>query len=105
MLEALDGFVHPETLKNPMSLLRWTSKYSTKLAEELVGRGFEVSSRTLLRLLHQLGYSLQANAKVTEGLSTLTVMPSSDTSTTWPRASSMTTSQRSVSVSTPKGRN
>jgi hypothetical protein len=50
-----------------MSLLRWTSKSSTKLATELVGRGFEVSSRTVLRLLHALGYSLQANAKVTEG--------------------------------------
>ncbi len=50
-----------------MSLLRWTSKSSTKLADELVRKGFEVSSRTVLRLLHQLGYSLQANAKVTEG--------------------------------------
>jgi DDE family transposase len=50
-----------------MSLLRWTSKSSTKLADELVGQGFEVSARTVLRLLHRLGYSLQANAKVTEG--------------------------------------
>jgi hypothetical protein len=50
-----------------MSLLRWTSKSSTKLADELVRQGYEVSSRTVLRLLHQLGYSLQANAKVTEG--------------------------------------
>jgi len=67
LLEALDGLVHPETRGNPMSLLRWTSKSSTKLAEELAGRGFDVSSRTVLRLLHHLGYSLQANAKVTEG--------------------------------------
>lgn len=50
-----------------MSLLRWTSKSSTKLAEELARNGFEVSSRMVLRLLHQLGYSLQANAKVSEG--------------------------------------
>ena len=50
-----------------MSLLRWTSKSSTNLATELGGRGFEVSSRTVLRMLHYLGYSLQANAKVTEG--------------------------------------
>ena len=50
-----------------MSLLRWTSKSSTKLADELVRQGYEVSPRTVLRLLHQLGYSLQANAKVTEG--------------------------------------
>ena len=50
-----------------MSKLRWTSKSSTKLADELVRQGFEVSSRSVLRLLHRLGYSLQANAKVTEG--------------------------------------
>ena len=67
LLEALDELVHPETRGNPMSLLRWTSKSSTKLAEELARKGYEVSSRTVLRQLHLLGYSLQANAKVTEG--------------------------------------
>jgi len=67
LLAALDELVHPATRGNPMSLLRWTSKSSTKLAEDLVGQGFDVSSRTVLRLLHRLGYSLQANAKVTEG--------------------------------------
>jgi len=67
LLEALDELVHPETRGNPMSLLRWTSKSSTNLAKDLVRQGFEVSSRTVLRLLHGLGYSLQANAKVTEG--------------------------------------
>ena len=67
LLDALNELVHPDTRGNPMSLLRWTSKSSTKLAEELAREGFEVSSRTVLRLLHQLGYSLQANAKVTEG--------------------------------------
>ncbi len=67
LLEALDDLVRPETRGHPMSLLRWTSKSSTKLADELVRKGFEVSSRTVLRLLHQLGFSLQANAKVTEG--------------------------------------
>ena len=67
LLEALDELVHPETRGNPMSLLRWTSKSSTNLAEDLVRQGFAVSSRTVLRLLHRLGYSLQANAKVTEG--------------------------------------
>src|SRR6266536_6533999 len=67
LLQALDELVHPETRGNPMSLLRWTSKSSTNLAEDLVRQGFAVSSRTVLRLLHRLGYSLQANAKVTEG--------------------------------------
>ncbi len=67
LLAALDELVHPETRGNPMSLLRWTTKSSTNLAGELGRQGFEVSSRTVLRLLHRLGYSLQANAKVTEG--------------------------------------
>lgn len=67
LLEALDELVYPETRGNPMSRLRWTSKSSTNLAEDLVRQGFEVSPRTVLRLLHRLGYSLQANAKVTEG--------------------------------------
>ena len=67
LLGALDELVAPETRGNPMSLLRWTSKSSTKLADDLLRQGFEVSSRTVLRLLHQLGYSLRANAKVTEG--------------------------------------
>ena len=67
LLEALDELVNPETRGNPMSLLRWTAKSSTNLAEDLVRQGFDVSARTVLRLLHRLGYSLQANAKVTEG--------------------------------------
>ena len=67
LLEALDELVGPETRGNPMSKLRWTSKSSTKLATELVAQGFDVSSRTVLRLLHRLGYSLQANAKINEG--------------------------------------
>jgi hypothetical protein len=50
-----------------MSRLRWTQKSSTKLADELSAQGFDVSARTVLRLLHRLGYSLQANAKVNEG--------------------------------------
>jgi hypothetical protein len=67
LLDALDELVYPETRGNPMSHLRWTSKSSSKLAEELVTQGYEVSARSVQRLLHRLGYSLQANAKVTEG--------------------------------------
>ena len=67
LLDALDSLVNPSTRGDPMSLLRWTSKSAAKLADELVRQGFKVSARTVLRLLHQLGYSLQANAKVTEG--------------------------------------
>jgi hypothetical protein len=67
LLAALDELVNPETRGNPMSKLRWTSKSSTRLADDLVTQGFEVSPRSVLRLLDRLGYSLQADAKVNEG--------------------------------------
>ncbi len=69
LLATLDELVNPDTRGNPMSLLRWTSKSSVNLAKELERRGFKFSSSTVLRLLHHLGYSLQANTKVTEGAS------------------------------------
>ena len=50
-----------------MSLLRWTSKSTAKLAGELGRRGFRVSDDTVGRLLKRLGYSLQSPAKVKEG--------------------------------------
>src|ERR1700683_138112 len=47
LLEALDELVNPETRGNPMSLLRWTSKSTAKLARDLVRQGFEVSDDTV----------------------------------------------------------
>ena len=41
ILEDLDRLVHPETRGNPTSLLRWTSKSTSKLAEELVRQGYQ----------------------------------------------------------------
>ena len=67
LLAALDGLVHPDTRGNPMSLLRWTSKSTAKLASELVRQGFEVSDDTVGRILKRLGYSLQSPVKVKEG--------------------------------------
>jgi Rhodopirellula transposase DDE domain len=67
LAEALDELVHPETRGNPMSLLRWTSKSTAKLARDLVRQGFQVSDDTVGRILKRLGYSLQSPAKVKEG--------------------------------------
>jgi hypothetical protein len=67
LLEALDELVNPETRGNPMSLLRWTSKSTAKLARDLLRQGFEVSDDTVGRILKRLGYSLQSPAKVKEG--------------------------------------
>jgi transposase len=69
LLEALDELVHPQTRGNPMSLVRWTSKSTQKLADELVRQGYRVSADTVGRMLKRLGYSLQAPAKVNEGTS------------------------------------
>ncbi len=52
-----------------MSLLRWTSKSTAKLAKDLLRQGFKVSDDTVGRLLKKLGYSLQAPAKQKEGSS------------------------------------
>ncbi len=65
--EELERLVAPETRGDPCSPLRWTSKSAAKLARALGERGFEVSDRTVLRLLKRLGYSLQANQKTREG--------------------------------------
>jgi len=67
LMSALDELVHPETRGNPMSFLRWTSKSTAKLAEELVRQGFKIADDTVGRILKDLGYSLQAPAKEKEG--------------------------------------
>jgi transposase len=69
LLETLDGLVHPQTRGSPMSALRWTLKSTYELARELQQRGFKTSAESVRRLLHQMGYSLQAPAKQNEGAS------------------------------------
>jgi transposase len=67
LLHALETLVDPVTRGDPMSLLRWTCKSAAKLAAALQTQGHVVSERTVNRLLHDLGYSLQANRKTLEG--------------------------------------
>jgi DDE family transposase len=64
---ALDALVDPQTRGDPESPLRWTCKSTRQLAMALSADGHRVSDRTVAALLHQAGYSLQANAKTTEG--------------------------------------
>jgi hypothetical protein len=63
----LEPLVDPVTRGDPMSLLRWTCKRAAKLAAALQAQGHVVSERTVNRLLHDLGYSLQSNRKTLEG--------------------------------------
>ena len=67
LVRALETLLDPVTRGDPMSLLRWTCKSAAKLAVGLQTQGHAVSERTVNRLLHDLGYSLQSNRKTLEG--------------------------------------
>jgi hypothetical protein len=64
---ALDALIDPVTRGDPESPLRWTSKSTRKLAEELTRQGHPVGERTVSDMLKGAGYSLQANRKTREG--------------------------------------
>ncbi len=64
---ALERKLDPVTRRDPMSALRWTCLSAARLAECLQAEGHAVSGRSVNRLLHALGYSLQANRKTLEG--------------------------------------
>ena len=66
---ALDALVEPATRGDPLSPLRWTCKSRARLTAALVADGWRVSSTTVGRMLHLLGYSLQAVQKRREGAS------------------------------------
>jgi hypothetical protein len=59
--------VEPESRGDPMSPLRLTLKSTRVLAAELTRTGDKVGANLVGDLLHYMGHSLQANAKVTEG--------------------------------------
>jgi Rhodopirellula transposase DDE domain len=67
LVGALDELVDPESRGDPMTPLRWTCKSLRGLSAELGNRGHQASATLVARLLHEAGYSLQANAKTLEG--------------------------------------
>jgi len=69
ILAALEALVEPATRGDPMSPLRWTCKSTRQLAAALEQQGYAISPPTVASLLHDLGYSLQANTKTLEGTS------------------------------------
>ncbi len=66
---ALEALVDPLARGDPVSPLRWTCKSRAKLTAVLTTQGWAVSSTTVGRLLHALGYRLQAVRKSREGTS------------------------------------
>jgi hypothetical protein len=67
LVPALLALVEDSTRGDPESPLVWTTKSAKKLAGELTAAGHRCSPQTAWRLLHEQGFSTQANAKVTEG--------------------------------------
>src|SRR6266699_5864920 len=72
--DLLTKILEETTAGDPMSQLRWTSKSTRTLAEELTRLGHPVSWVTVARCLDDMGYSLQANRKSL--LSKIRVTPS-----------------------------
>jgi transposase len=64
---ALLALVEPQERGDPMSPLRWTTKSTRTLAGELTRQGHRVGADTVADLLREEGFSLQGNAKTTEG--------------------------------------
>ena len=64
---ALERLLEPVTRGDPMVPLRWTCRSAAHLAAELKAEGRKISERTVNRMLHELGYSLQSNRKMLEG--------------------------------------
>src|SRR6266576_1502014 len=64
---ALLALVEPEERGDPMSPLRWTTRSTRNLADELTRRGHKVSADTVGDLLREEGFSLQGNTKTIEG--------------------------------------
>jgi hypothetical protein len=68
LLDALDALVEPETRGDPMTRLRWTTRSTRNLADELGREGHRISHHSAGRLLTgPLEYSLQGNAETVEG--------------------------------------
>ena len=65
----LEALVEPTASGDPDSPLRWTTKSVRRLEAELSAMGHTASHRLVAEILHELGYSLQANQKTLEGTS------------------------------------
>jgi transposase len=67
LVPALRALVEPQERGDPMSPLRWTTKSTRDLADELTRQGHKVSADTVGDLLREAGFSLQGNARTIEG--------------------------------------
>ena len=69
IIDDLEIIMDQNTAGDPMSFLRWSSKSTRKISDELKSLGHDVGPNTVARLLKERDYSLQVNVKSFEGLS------------------------------------
>lgn len=67
LVEALKRIIEFAIRGDPEAALLWVSKSQRHLAKALEAEGYKVSYRVVGRLLRDMGFSLQANAKTKEG--------------------------------------
>ena len=67
LLGALDSLIEPETRGDPESGLRWTTKSTRNLADELTEMGHRITHSAVGKILRGHGYSLQGTRKTLEG--------------------------------------
>ncbi|MDR2641235.1 MAG: ISAzo13 family transposase [Planctomycetaceae bacterium] len=63
----LEQLLEPTVRGHPQSPLQWTCKSIRLLSDELKQKNIDVSPNTVLGLLYEMNYSLQANRKTREG--------------------------------------
>ena len=68
-LNLLQRIMEENTVGDPMSLLKWSSKSTYQIRDQLAALGHPMSEDTVARWLKELDYSLQANVKEREGSS------------------------------------
>jgi Rhodopirellula transposase DDE domain len=63
LVSAIEKIVGESTVGHPMNALKWTSKTSRNITDELAGKGFGTSHTTVCNILNELEYSLKSNKK------------------------------------------
>lgn len=63
LIEALAELIQSALRGDPEAKLLWVSKSRRHLARALAEKGYQASYKVVGRLLHEMGFSAQANAK------------------------------------------
>ena len=67
ILNALDEILEITSAGDPMTMLRWTCKSSRAIAEVLKKQRYQITYKSVQRILKSQGYSLQSNKKMLSG--------------------------------------